>query len=102
MRHCLLSSLFVIASSGALAQTNVTQYKPGVTPQGVTYFLPSTSLRVVLQIEKTTYKPGDFCKYSEKYLSLSGTEYEPYSSFKIVSARLYTVGVPDKNKILLP
>jgi len=98
MRHFLLSSLFVIASSGALAQTNVTQYKPGVTPEGVTYFLPSTSLRVVLQIEKTSYNPGDFCKYSEKYLSLSGTEYEPYSSFKIISARLYTVGVPDKNK----
>ena len=98
MRHFLLSSLFIIASSGALAQTNVTQYKPGVTPEGVTYFLPRTSLRVVLQIEKTTYKPGDFCKYSERYLSMNGTEYEPYSLFKIISARLYTVGVPDKKK----
>jgi hypothetical protein len=98
MRHFILSSLFIIASSGALAQTNVSQYKPGVTPEGVTYFLPRTSLRVVLQIEKTTYKPGDFCKYSERYFSLNGTEYEPYSSFKIISARLYTIGVPDKKK----
>ena len=52
------------------AQTSTSSYQPGVTPEGMVYFLPKTAVRIVVQIEKTTYTPGEFCKYADRYLRL--------------------------------
>ena len=41
-----------------------------MTSEGAVYYLPKTAIRVTLKIEKTTYTPGEFCKYSEKYLRI--------------------------------
>jgi hypothetical protein len=60
----------VIGTTGSLAQTVISQYKPGVTSEGAVYYLPKTAIRITLQVEKTTYTPGEFCKYSEKYLRI--------------------------------
>lgn len=98
MRHLLSTSLLVFACSSAFSQTVVNPYSPGVTPQGATYFLPRTSLRATVQIERTTYQPGDFCKYAERYFKLSDVECDPVITFKINSIRLSTFGSPDKNK----
>ena len=57
-----------IGITGSQAQTAISEYKPGVTSEGAVYYLPKTAIRITLQIEKTTYTPGEFCKYSEKYL----------------------------------
>ncbi len=55
---------------GAMAQTPISKYKPGVTPEGAVYYLPKTALRIVVQVEKTTYTPGDFCIYADRFLRL--------------------------------
>ena len=55
----------VLGSTCSLAQTAISSYKPGVTSEGAVYYLPKTAIRVTLQIEKTAYTPGEFCKKSE-------------------------------------
>ena len=39
---------------GATAQTATSQYRPGVTAEGAVYYLPTTAIRVVVLVEKTT------------------------------------------------
>ena len=86
MRHTLLSIL-IMASTTAMAQTQVTEYHPGMTAEGVVYYLPKTSLKVAVRVEKTTYTPGEFCKYADKYLRANNVKDEGYSTYKIVGDR---------------
>ncbi len=65
MRHAhgdLLCNLcfFLAISSPLLAQTEVTPFRPGVTTEGVCYFLPKTMFEVVVTAEKAVTKPGEF------------------------------------------
>ena len=38
--------------------------------EGTEYYLPRTELRFTVKIEKTSYTPGDFAIYAEKYLKM--------------------------------
>ena len=77
----ILSLNFFITS----AQTATSYYKPGVTTEGAIYFLPKTAIRITVRVEKTTYTPGDFCKYAERYLRVKDVSPTPAVSYRIVS-----------------
>lgn len=72
-KHVLLVVAFVLSFSLS-AQTQVQDYLPGITQEGVTYFLPKTHLRFVLRAEKTLYTPGEFAAYAEQFLNLKKVE----------------------------
>ena len=80
------------------AQTQTEAYIPGVTPDGAVYFLPKTAIRVTVQIEKTTYTPGDFAIYSERFLRLKDVSTEPATTYRVVSVSQMAVGVRDTTK----
>lgn len=82
----------------ASAQTQISKYQPGVTPEGAIYFLPKTALRIVVQVEKTTYTPGDFCKYAEKYLRMKDVKQEPEVSYRVTTIAPTPFGVADTSK----
>lgn len=81
------------------AQTQLSRYQPGVTPEGAVYFLPKTALRVSVLVEKVTYTPGDFSPYAQRYLRIAGVEQEPSVSFRVVAVRQTAVPVPDTSKV---
>lgn len=93
-----LFALACFMSMAAAAQTRVSVYTPGQNEEGVTYFLPQTALHVTIEVEKTTFTPGDFCQYAEKYLRLRGVAAQPSVSWKIKSVKLVPVGVPNKDE----
>ena len=82
----------------AMAQTSLSKYQPGVTGDGAVYFLPKTALRVSVLVEKTSYKPGEFCKFAERYLRLNDVEQEPNVSYKVLSIQLSPTAVADTSK----
>ena len=86
-------SLFTIT-----AQTVTTSYQPGITSEGAIYFLPKTAIRITVQIEKTTYTPGDFCKYADRYLRLKDVSAEPSVSYRITGIRQEAISTADTNK----
>lgn len=92
----ILLSLFI--SIGCYAQTEVSKYLPGRNNEGVTYFLPKTSIDITVKAEKTTYTPGDFCRYAEKYLRLTGIATVPEEQWVIKSVMITPVGTPDTEK----
>ena len=56
MKHSVLAIL-LMAGISATAQTQVTEYHPGMTAEGIVYYLPKTSVKVAVKVEKTTYTP---------------------------------------------
>ena len=71
MKSLLSTLLLCGVAAFASAQTSVSDYVPGAVENGVVYFLPKTALQVDIEIEKKTYKPGEFARYGERYLGRS-------------------------------
>ena len=94
----ILGLAFCFSVLGMQAQTEVTDFVPGSTLEGVSYFLPKTAFRVTVITEKTVTKPGDFYKYANRYLRLPNVPAEESVSWAIKSIRLEPFGVPDKEK----
>ena len=82
----------------ANAQTQVSDYQPGLTSEGFVYFLPKTAIRVSVLVEKTTYQPGDFCKYAQRFLRLNNVAQEASESYRVISVKQMPIGVPDPTK----
>lgn len=88
----------LLAHHQATAQTLISAYQPGVTQDGAVYFLPKTAIRVTVRSVKTTYTPGDFAKYAQRYLRLNNVPVEPSVTYKVLSVSMTPVGVADTTK----
>ena len=80
------------------AQTALSGYVPGVTSEGAVYFLPKTAVRITVQIEKATYTPGEFCKYSERYLRIKDVSPTPSVRYRITAIHQEAIPVADSTK----
>lgn len=87
-----------MASGAAYAQTQVSEYHPGLTAEGVVYYLPKTTVQVTVKVEKSTYTPGEFCKYADKYLRLGNVDETAYSTYRIIGTNITSYGEADKDK----
>ena len=64
------------------------------------YYLPRTALRFTISVEKTSYTPGEFCQFAERFLK-KRAESLPSEQFKIIGVQVEGVGVPDTTKQFL-
>lgn len=94
----ILFCVFLLNMLPSFAQTAVSPYRPGITSEGAVYYLPKTAVRVTVQIEKTTYTPGDFCKYADRYLRLKDVSLTPSTTYRIIALRQEATAVADTSK----
>ena len=80
------------------AQTEVSNFVPGTTIDGVNYFLPQTALRVTVIAEKSITTPGELNKYAFRYLRLQDVPTTASTSWSIKSINLEPYGIPDRTK----
>lgn len=81
----------------AWAQTDVVRYSATqYSDQGVVYYLPKTQLEITLTLVKTTITPGEFAEYAPLLLGQQ-VPTELAISYKIQSAQVRSLGVPDEN-----
>lgn len=85
-------------TTALLALCTMTMVHAQRTVEGTTYFLPRTALRLTFLIEKTTYTPGQFAPYAERYMKKTGVELNPSTTYRIINTHLSSVGVPDSAK----
>ena len=98
-KRVLLSlSLSICHLAFSVAQTVSSIYQPGVTTEGAVYFIPMTAVSVTVEVEKTTYTPGDFCQYAERFLRMKDVSATPSVSYRITAIRQVAVAVPDTAK----
>ena len=89
---------FLLILFTSQSQTVSSLYQPGVTSEGAVYFLPKTAVNVTLLVEKTSYQPGEFCRYAERFLRLRDVSPESSVAYRIVGIKQYPVAVADTAK----
>lgn len=99
MRNKIALVSLLLVSLSVSGQTDVSTYTPGVTPEGVSYFLPKTKLKIVVTAQKEIYIPGELCGYAERYLRLTNVIDKEYENWEIKEITATTFGVPDKSGI---
>ena len=97
MKKTLIFGLLFV-STMAFCQTQISDYKPGITPEGAVYFLPKTAIRVAVKVEKTTFTPGEFCKYAERYLRLGNVQRKASVTHRIIDCNIMPYGEANKEK----
>ena len=97
-KSLLLFFIFHFSLLNTLAQTTVSTYLPGVTPEGAIYLLPKTGIRISVLVEKTTYTPGELNKYAERYLRIKDVSPAPSVSYRITGIRQEAYAVADTSK----
>ncbi len=68
------------------------------TANALLYSLPTTVIRVNVEVEKTISKVGPFYRYSQKMLNVSDVVTEDKEEWRIKSVNVETYGRPDDNK----
>ena len=96
----LLIALFwgICHLSYCAAQAVSTPLQAGRTAEGIVYFLPKTAIRINLLIEKKTYTPGEYAKYAEKYLGMTGIEQERQVTYSVANFNIFQLGIRDTSK----
>ncbi len=98
LRSALLMGL-ALGCMPMAAQGTSTPYTPGVTQDAVSYWLPKTKLTVTVTTTKRTFTPGEFSRYAERYLRLSGVKDKAEEYWEITGVTVSATGTPDKKHI---
>ncbi|MCQ2212080.1 MAG: DUF4831 family protein [Bacteroidaceae bacterium] len=94
----ILSGMLLAFSMAAGAQTQVTEFTPGVVAEGVNYYLPKTTINVDVEVQKVVYTPGEFARYAERFLHVTNVAMEEDVKHEIKRLQVYPKGTPDKDK----
>lgn len=92
IKQLLIFALSASVALGAQAQSTQKLSAGKANDYGLVYNLPLTRINVTLEVERTQAKPGEFFRYSKKYLSIDPVT-APSQSWKLKSAMLTTEGV---------
>ena len=85
IKNFLCGCIALAAFTPCTAQTQLSAYQPGVTAEGVVYYLPQTAVQLRVLVEKTSYEPGDFARYAQRYLRLNDVALEPSTTYRVTS-----------------
>lgn len=88
-----------IGFTSVAAQGTSAPYTPGITKDAVSYWLPKTKIAVTVTTTKRTFKPGEFSRYAERYLRMSGVKDQAEEIWEITGITVSTFGVPDKDNL---
>lgn len=97
MKKIIIALLTLVAAPCA-AQTDVNVFLSG-TAEGVTYYLPRTTVEVTVEAECVTRTPGEFHRYADKYLRISNVIAAEEKFWEMKSVSVKETGSPDKAKM---
>ena len=97
-KKLLFGLLATFMTIGVSAQTSVLKYNPGVTSDGVVYYLPKTVLKFAITATRTSFYPGDFHSYAQKFLRLNDVTNSAKTQWKIDDIKYVAISAPDTSK----
>lgn len=95
----LITAIAIAAAAAApiYAQTTQKLTASKLNEYGLIYTLPTTTLDVTVEAEKTVRQPGEYYLYAKKYLGLDPIS-EPSVSYRILSITVTPRGIADENE----
>ncbi len=97
-RAILLFTTFLWTAGSAMAQPETMPMTAGQPAGGITYCLPKTAFQIHLLIEKTSYQPGSFAHYANRYLSMDNVAQDEEVEHQVVGFDIIPIGVRDTAK----
>lgn len=98
MKHiCLFLAFSVALLCGA--QTDVRPYRAGLTPEGITYFLPKTGFYITMTAIRTVRTPGEYARYAERYLRLRNVALQKEETWTLTDIEVTPIGVADSSRV---
>ena len=91
----VLFYIFLLCTTTIYAQTEVVSHNPQQAEEGITYYLPKTMLHIVIHAEKTTYFPGEYAAYAQRYLRIADVPQQQYDNWELKSIEVQPFGVAD-------
>ena len=83
-------ALLSLIAVPAVAQTDVSSFLAG-TAEGVTYYLPATTVNITIDALCITSKPGEFHRYADRYLRISNVISSEEKYWEIENVDVYTI-----------
>lgn len=90
--------LQVLAAGSLCAQTEVASFLPGVTTDGVSYFLPKTRLHLAIEATQVTHTPGEYAPYADTFLRIGDVPQTAREAWTINTLSVTPYGVADPAK----
>lgn len=90
----ILSAVF----TPLMAQTEIAPYRPGITTEGIHYYLPITRLHIVVRADRSSYQPGDYAQWAERFLEVKNVALEAGDTWTIKSIEVHPFGEADHNR----
>lgn len=97
MKKIILALLSFMALP-VVAQTDVSSFLSG-SAEGVTYYLPSTTIEITVDAMCITNKPGEFHRYADRYLRLNNVISSEEKFWEIETVEVQLAGKPDAGKM---
>lgn len=94
----IIFALLTLMTMPAVAQTDVSKFLSG-TAEGVTYYLPTTTINITVDAMCITSKPGEFHRYAERYLRLNNVISSDDKYWEIENVDVELTGKPDAEKM---
>lgn len=99
--HSKIFALILLLSGyGATlsAQTEVAPFRPGVTTDGISYFLPKTRLHIAIEATQVTRTPGEYAPYASAFLRVDNVPQTATDVWTVNTLSVTPYGVADPNK----
>lgn len=97
-KRIFLTAILSLGTFHAMAQTEIEKFVPGVTIDGISYYLPRTAMRMVITVERKEVTPGEFCSYAFRYMRLQDVPVQSSVTWTVKDIDLHPYGIPDKDK----
>ncbi len=98
MKKSFSSLLLAFVVSSVVAQTSVVPYTSNeLTPTGMVYYLPKTTISVEASAVCVISKPGPFYRYAERFFASKDVIAEESTEWTLVNVELNTIAEPNMN-----
>lgn len=101
--NCICMAAAMLACATALQAQQTQKFTAAKHNEyGLVYSLPTTHLRIEVEMERTISKAGPYYQYAQRYLSVNKPIVEDSQSWKLKSVSVTAYGVPDEeNRYLM-
>lgn len=90
-----------IGTVPGLAQQEFSADTPGINGNSLCYYLPRTVLTATVTVKHTTYSPGEFGRYAERYLRIDPPAQSASETWEITQISLSSSGQPDMSHMIV-
>lgn len=91
----MLMAMLLIYPAAAQRKSKTETPALPIILEGISYSLPQTGIRVIVEARQKTFVPGPYAMYSEQLLGIRDVKTQPYTLWEMEEVRFETFAEPD-------